>query len=90
MHALPVAARRVRAAPISPGLPVIDLVAERTWGPPSAEVAALRREPASFGVASPARETIFASGSGHYVMRGHPELVLEAVARMVDRARAVH
>jgi hypothetical protein len=30
---------------------------------------------------------VFAGGSGHYVMRDRPELVIQAIKRMVDRTR---
>lgn len=85
--ALSETARRVRATPIPLSLPVIDIVAERTWVESPEEVAAARREHAAFVAASPARESIFATGSGHYVMRDRADLLLEAISRMIDRVR---
>jgi pimeloyl-ACP methyl ester carboxylesterase len=89
MHALPETARRVRAAPPSPLLPIVDIVAEKTWVQTPEEVAALRREHAAFVAASPAREAVFATGSGHFVMRDQPELVLDAISQLIDRLRPV-
>jgi pimeloyl-ACP methyl ester carboxylesterase len=88
MHALPETARRMRDTRLAPTLPVIDIVAEKTWVDSPEEVAAIRREHAAFVAAAAAREAVFAHGSGHYVMRDRPRLVLDAVARMVDRVRA--
>ena len=87
MLALPETARRVRAVSLPPRLPVIDIVAETTWVEAPEEVAAMRREHAAFTAASPAREAVLARGSGHYVMRDNPELVIDAIARLVDRVR---
>jgi pimeloyl-ACP methyl ester carboxylesterase len=51
----------------------------------------MRRVHADFVAAAPeARELVLARGSGHYVMRDRPEVVLDAVARMVERVRTVH
>jgi pimeloyl-ACP methyl ester carboxylesterase len=86
--ALPETARRVRATSLSTSLPVIDIVAERTWVESPEEVAAARAAHAAFVAASPARVTVFATGSGHYVMHDRPELVVDAISRMVDRVRA--
>ena len=88
MQALPETARRVRAASLPPGLPVIDIVAEKTWVEPPEEVAAMRKEHAAFVAASPAREAVFARGSGHYVMHDRPDLVIEAISRLVGGIRA--
>jgi pimeloyl-ACP methyl ester carboxylesterase len=87
--ALPATATRVRGASIPLSLPVIDIVAETTWVPSPEEIAAMGREHATFVAASPHREAVFASGSGHYVMKDRPEVVVDAVSRMIDRVRAV-
>ena len=43
---------------------------------------------ADFVAAAPeARELVLARGSGHYVMRDRPEIVLDAIARMLERVR---
>ena len=88
MEAYPDTAKRVRAVEIPQTLPVIDIVAEKTWADTPEELAAMRRAHADFVAASPAREAVFANGSGHYVMRDRPELVIDAVERMVKRVSA--
>jgi len=88
MRALPETARRMRAASPSPQLPVIDIVAETTWVQSPEEVAAMRKAHAEFVAASPARVSVFAEASGHYVMRDRPELVIEAISQLVEAVRA--
>jgi pimeloyl-ACP methyl ester carboxylesterase len=87
MRALPDTARRLRSLSLRPSLPVIDIVAERTWVSAPEEVEALRRAHAEFVAESPSREAVFARGCGHYVMHDRPEIVFEAVVKMIDRVR---
>ncbi|HYA57937.1 MAG TPA: alpha/beta hydrolase [Thermoplasmata archaeon] len=87
MQALPETARRLSAVSLPLELPVIDIVAETTWIEAPEEVAALRREHALFVAASPSRQAVFARGSGHYVMHDKPDLVVDAISRLVDRLR---
>jgi pimeloyl-ACP methyl ester carboxylesterase len=88
MLAMSETARRVDATELPLPLPVIDIVAEKTWVESPEEVSAMRREHAAFVAASPHREAVFAAGSGHYVMKDRPDLVVEATSRMIDRLRA--
>jgi pimeloyl-ACP methyl ester carboxylesterase len=88
MEALPATAQQLRATQIPLSLPIIDIVAERTWIDLPEEVEALRREHASFVAASPEREAVFAAGCGHYVMRDRPDLIVDTTARLIDRLRA--
>ena len=88
--ALPETARRVRASTLPLSLPVVDLVAERTWVEAPAEVDAMRRAHAAFVAASPAREAVAARESGHYIMRERPELVVKATTRLIERVRATY
>jgi len=85
MEALPETAREVRATSLPTSLPVVDIVAERSWIDQPDEVAALRRAHEEFVAASPAREAVFAAGSGHYVMRDRPEIVVAAAVRLIDQ-----
>ena len=78
---------RVRSIDVPSSLPIVDIVAERSWIDQPDEVAAMRREHASFVAASPQREAVFATGSGHYVMVDRPDLVVDAIARLVGRIR---
>ena len=69
-------------------LPTIDIVAERSWGETPAENLDMRRVHSEFVAAAPkTREGVLAAGSGHYVMRDRPDIVLDAIARMVERVR---
>lgn len=87
MQAYPETAKRVRSVNIPLTLPVIDIVAEKTWVDTPQEVAAMRQTHASFVAASPARQAVFAKGSSHQVMKDRPDLVIDAVERMVVRVR---
>lgn len=88
VRAYPDTVRRVRAATFPPALPTIDIVAEHSWGDTDDENAAMRRVHAAFVAASPAREAVLATGSGHHVMRDRPDVVLDAIARVVRRSHA--
>jgi len=85
MEALPETAREVRTTSLPTSLPVVDIVAERSWIDQPDEVRAMRRAHEGFVAASPAREAVFAAGSGHYVMRDRPELVVAAAVRLIDQ-----
>lgn len=87
MRALPKTAERMRAVPYPPNLPTIDIVAERSWLQSPEDIASMRRVHATFVAESPAREAVFAPGSGHNVMRDRPDVVEDAIARMVQRVR---
>jgi pimeloyl-ACP methyl ester carboxylesterase len=86
--AYPETARRVRAVGFPHDTPVIDIVAERSWGSTQERNAALRQAHADFVTRSPARAALFAAGSGHNVMRDKPEAVIDAIAQMVERVGA--
>jgi pimeloyl-ACP methyl ester carboxylesterase len=88
MEAYPATAERLRGVDIPPDLPVIDIVAERTWVETPEEVEAFRRAHEEFVAGSPAREAVFAEGSGHHVMHDRPDLVLDAIGRVVAKVRA--
>jgi pimeloyl-ACP methyl ester carboxylesterase len=88
MLAYPDTVREVREVDYPAALPTIDIVAERSWGETAEENDEMRRAHADFVAAAPAvREGVLADGSGHYVMRDRPDVVLDAVARMVERLR---
>ncbi|HEY0307373.1 MAG TPA: alpha/beta hydrolase [Acidobacteriaceae bacterium] len=87
MEAYPETVKRVRVVDIPPKLPVIDIVAEKTWVDTPDELTAMRKAHADFVAASPAREAVFAKGSGHYVMRDRPDLVIAAIDRMVEKVK---
>ena len=88
MRASPDTVRDVRAVGYPRTLPTIDIVAERSWGQTPEENGDMRRVHAEFVAAAPrVREGVLADGSGHYVMHDRPEVVLDAIARMVERVR---
>jgi pimeloyl-ACP methyl ester carboxylesterase len=87
MRAYPDTVRRVRAASFPAKIPVIDIVAEHSWGDTEGENAAMRRVHEAFVAASPEREIVVATGSGHNVMRDRPELLVAEIARMVRIVR---
>jgi pimeloyl-ACP methyl ester carboxylesterase len=88
MEAYPATVERLRAVDIPRDIPTIDIVAERTWVETPQEVEAFRRAHAEFVAGSPQRESVFAEGSGHHVMHDRPDLVLDAVARVIAKVRA--
>ncbi|HET7499640.1 MAG TPA: alpha/beta hydrolase [Kofleriaceae bacterium] len=87
MRAYPATVARVRAEVLPANLPIIDIVAEHSWGETDDENAAMRRAHAAFVAASPAREAVLARGSGHYVMRDRPQVVIDAISQILRRAR---
>jgi pimeloyl-ACP methyl ester carboxylesterase len=87
LKAFPESARRFREAIFPPNLPTIDIVAERPPVDSAEEAAAWRKSHRAFVAASPAREAVTASGSGHFVMIDRPALVIAAVTRMAQRVR---
>jgi len=88
VRAYPDTVRRVRAVTFPPALPTIDIVAEHSWGDTDDENAAMRRAHEAFVAGSPAREAVLATGSGHHVMRDRPDVVIDAIARVVQRSHA--
>jgi pimeloyl-ACP methyl ester carboxylesterase len=86
VQAYPETVRRVRAVAYPPALPTIDIVAEHSWGETEDENAAMRRAHEAFVAGSPAREAVLATSSGHHVMRDRPDVVLDAIARIVQRS----
>jgi hypothetical protein len=54
---------------------------------PIDELLALRRAHRSFVEASPAREAVLAKRSRHNVMRDRPDVVIDAIVRIVQRVR---
>jgi pimeloyl-ACP methyl ester carboxylesterase len=86
IRAFPETARRMRSIAFPAQIPTIDIVSEK-WGESEEEAAAVRRAHAAFASASPEREGIVAARSGHYVMNDRPDLVADAIARIVRRTR---
>jgi pimeloyl-ACP methyl ester carboxylesterase len=87
VQAYPATARHMRNVQIPLNLPIIDITAEHTWVDAPNELRAMRRAHAEFVAASPNRVAIFAEGSGHYVSKDRPELVIDAVLHLVLQIR---
>ena len=86
-QAYPATARYMRSVHVPLDLRIIDITAEHTWAETPDELAAMRRAHAEFVAASPNRVAIFAEGSGHYISRDRPGLVIDAVLRLVSEIR---
>jgi pimeloyl-ACP methyl ester carboxylesterase len=82
--AYPATARHMREVQVPLELPVIDITAEHTWVDAPDELAAMRRAHSEFVAASPKRVAIFAEGSGHYVSRDKPDIVIDAILRLIS------
>ncbi len=83
-QAYPATARYMRHVHVPLNLPVIDITAEHTWVDTPDELAAMRHAHSEFVAASSNRVAIFAKGSGHYVSRDQPEIVIDAVLRLAS------
>ena len=88
MEAYPATAARLRSVAIPAGLPIIDIVAEQSWAATPASAIAMREAHAAFVAESSARESVFAAGSSHNVMRDAPDLVVSAIVRMLGLVEA--
>jgi pimeloyl-ACP methyl ester carboxylesterase len=86
-QAYPATARHMRDVHVPLNLPVIYITAEHTWVDAPDELAAMRRAHAEFVAASPNRVAVFAEGSGHYVSRDRPDIVIEAVVRLISEVQ---
>lgn len=87
MEAYPGTVARLKKVEIPAEMPVVDIVAERTWVETPDELEAIRRAHRDFVAASPRRRAIFAEGSGHHVMRDRPDVVLDAIGEIVGAVR---
>ena len=88
MEAYPATVKRMRSVSLPATLPVIDIVAEHSWGSTPEENESLRRAHAAFVAESTAREAVLAKNSGHNVMRDRPDVVLDAITSMIARIRS--
>jgi pimeloyl-ACP methyl ester carboxylesterase len=88
IEAYPATVARLREVEIPAAMPVVDIVAERTWVETQEEIHAMRQAHRDFVAASPHRRAVFADGSGHHVMRDRPDVVLDAIAEVVAAVRA--
>jgi len=91
---LPKTVEAVRAAPFPRSVPVIDLVSEHPPFSDPADVDRWRTCHRGFVDASGNREGLIASGTGHYIYRDNPDLVVKVIVKAyadaVDRQAALH
>jgi pimeloyl-ACP methyl ester carboxylesterase len=85
VQAYPATARHMRDVYIPLNLPIIDITAEHTWVDAPDELRAMRRAHSEFVAASPNRVPIFAEGSGHYVSRDRPNIVIDAILHLISK-----
>jgi pimeloyl-ACP methyl ester carboxylesterase len=83
-QAYPATARSMRDVHLPLSLPIIDITAEHTWVDAPDELAAMRHAHAQFVAESSNRVAIFAAGSGHYISRDRPEIVISAILRLIS------
>lgn len=88
IQSYPATVERLRMVDVPDDLPVVDVVAERSWVESPDEIEAIRRAHSDFVAASPQRRAVFADKSGHHVMRDWPDLVLEAIGSVIAAVRA--
>lgn len=87
-QAYPDTARYMRHIHVPLNIPVIDITAEHTWVDAPDELAAMRRAHAEFVAASSNRVGILAKGSGHYITRDRPDIVIDAVLRLISEIQS--
>lgn len=83
-QAYPETARYMRHVHVPLNIPIIDITAEHTWVDAPDELAAMRHAHSEFVAASSSRVGIFAKGSGHYITRDRPDVVIDAVLRLIS------
>ncbi|MBO9545164.1 alpha/beta hydrolase [Caulobacter sp.] len=79
MEAYADTAGAMRDVALPAALPVVDIVAERSWNETPAEGEAMRAAHKAFVAQSPNRRSVLATGSGHNVMQDRPDVVVEAI-----------
>lgn len=85
-EALPDTVRRLDAVRLPDGLPIIDIVAEHGRDDPTS-TQRWRDAHARFTADHPARQYLLAPGSSHKVAADKPELVIDAIRRILELAR---
>ena len=86
LEAYPATAERMQRVRLPARLPVVDIYAEHSWAETPESAAAMRRAHIAFAAAGRHRESVYAAGSSHQVMRDRPDIVLAAIARAVAQA----
>ncbi len=85
-EAMPETAQKLDAIQVSSSLPIIDIVAEN--GQSSPETTQIwRKAHAEFTANNPNRESVLAAGSSHKVMADKPDLVVQAILKMLGKIK---
>lgn len=87
MEAMQATRRKFEVLSVSPIMPLIDIVADRSTfkGSDQQSDAEWLKAHANFVANNPNREAVFAAGSGHKVMLDKPDIVVDAIGRMLAR-----
>ena len=85
MEAMPVTRRRFLKVKVSPALPIIDIVADHGAGGSDDQesIADWRAAHAAFVAGNSHRQAVLAVSSGHKVMLHRPDIVVDAIRRML-------
>lgn len=85
MEAYPATVRALDAVELPPGLPIMDIVAEKPADKTGEELAAWHAAHQAFVRQDKARTGVIAIGSGHKIVADRPDLVLQAIESLVKR-----
>lgn len=93
LDAFPATVTRMRTVDLPHGLPLIDVVADHDPAPPAppdpigspADIRFWKEVQAQFVTQDPARSSVTASHSGHFVMHDRPDVVVQAVTSLYNR-----
>ncbi|MET4107565.1 alpha/beta hydrolase [Hymenobacter sp. UYP22] len=80
--------QEMRRHPFPTTVPVVDILADRSYGNSAAERAEWAQAHQAFVAGAANRTLVLAPGSGHYVMQDSPQLVVETVARVYQECKA--
>ncbi len=87
MEAYPATVKKLDAVRLPTRLPIIDIVAEHTTTQTPNTTALWRKAHADFVTHARSRHAVFAAGSSHKVAQDRPDLVVDAVLRMIAWVR---
>lgn len=87
MEAMQATRRKFEVTAVSPDMPFIDIIADRSTfkGSDPRSDAEWIKAHSNFVANNPNREAVFAAGSGHKVMLDKPDLVVDAIRRMLAK-----
>lgn len=89
MEAYPETIELVNSLEIPRGVPLTDIVADDAWRGPEDQALSERAHHALISAAPDERSRVVAGGSGHNVMADRPDVVIDAIVRMVAAVRGL-